>query len=157
MKLPAELIVFFTGMAPLLDIKLAIPLGLKLGLSPVSTVFFAMTGNVLLAALILNLLPKITTYAKAKSPKINLILEKIYAKTRKEHSKNFEKYEGLFLIMLVAIPLPGSGSGTASVIAFLFAMEYWKALTYIITGTLFGSILIMTGVSSITAIFHLLS
>jgi len=148
-----EIITFFSAMIPLLDLKIAIPIGKELGLTSLSAFLFATAGAVIPPAIILVALKPLTKYIEAKSKRAHKIIEKILDKTRKEHSKNFERYGTLFLIILVAIPLPGSGAGTGALIAFLFGIDYWKALSSILIGTFIAGILIITGLGSITALF----
>ncbi|MDD3861806.1 MAG: small multi-drug export protein, partial [Candidatus Gracilibacteria bacterium] len=89
------------------------------------------------------------------SKTLDSFFEKLFNKTRAEHSKNFQRYEALFLILLIIIPLPGSGPGTATLIAFVFGIEYWKAIGLISLGAMGSGILIGGGISSILGIINL--
>ena len=86
---------------------------------------------------------------------VDKFFENLFNKTRKEHSKKFKRYGTIFLIALVGIPLPGSGAGTGALVAFLFGVEYWKALSLIFLGVIIGGILVTAGFGSIFAILDL--
>lgn len=153
--MPPELIVFFTAMIPYLDIKLAIPIGISFGLSAPSTFLFAVSGNIIPAAIFLALIGPISTLAAKHSKPINTFLEKIFNKTRKQHTKKFISYGALFIIAFVAIPIPGSGTITGSLIAFLFGVNYWKSLCLISIGAAIAGILVTTGSESFSSILNL--
>ena len=150
-----EIIVFFTAMVPFLELKLAIPLGLELGLSRATTFLFAVSGTIMPAAISLALIGPTSNLLRKKSEKMNIFFEKLFHKTRKQHSLKFQRYGALFLLAFVAIPLPGSGSVSGTIIAFLFGVDYWKALSLISAGTALAGILVLAGFESIFAILNL--
>ena len=84
-----EIIVFLTAMIPFLELKLAIPLGLEFGLSRASTFLFAVSGTIVPAAISLALISPVSNLLRKKSEKMNLFFEKLFNKTRKEHSLRF--------------------------------------------------------------------
>lgn len=150
-----ELKVFFTAMIPFLDLKLAIPLGTGLGLSATSSLIFAIAGTLVPGALILWLIGPITTFLCKKSRKIKNFFEKLFIKTRKEHSKNFARYGAIFLIIFVAIPIPGSSAGAGALLAFLFGVDYWKALSLIFIGVVMSGMIVTAGTESVVALASL--
>lgn len=152
-----EIIVFFTAMAPFVDIKLAIPLGRELGLSTTTTLIFAIAGNIVPAAITLAILKPLSEYARDHSPKIDSILKKIFAKTKEHHSKyadKFQKYGLFFLALFVALPLPGSGTIGGSVVAFLIGLDYWKGLAGVTLGAGIAAIAIAAGWESAFSIWN---
>lgn len=153
--MPPELTVFFTAMTPFLEIKLAIPLGIKLGLSKTSTVIFAVAGTIVPAMLGLAVADPVTKFLRSKSKIMDRFFKFLFEKTRKEHTKNFERYEALFIFMLVSTPLPGSGASVGALIAYLFGVEYWKACSLFIAGTIVAALLLLTGLESIFALASL--
>lgn len=150
-----ELITFFSAMIPFLDLKLAIPLGRELGLSSTNSLLFAVAGNVVPSAILLAILEPLGKWAQKKSKFIHNILNKTFEKTRKDHSKRFQRYGALFLIAFVALPIPGSGSASSAILAFLFGVDYWKALSLIFIGILIAGVVISAGLQSLTALFGL--
>ncbi|MBL4694094.1 small multi-drug export protein [Candidatus Gracilibacteria bacterium] len=146
--MPPELTVFFTAMTPLLEIKLAIPVGLKLGLSTTSTLLFATAGNLTFSAVALGIAPWLTKFARTNSQYMDQFAEKLFAKTRKHHSKNFERYGSIIIMTLVAVPLPGSGAGMGALIAFVFGLEYWKTMGLLAIGDIIAAMLLVVGFDS---------
>ena len=149
-----ELIVFFSAMLPFVELKLASPLGIKIGLSTTTTFLFAVAGSMIPAAVAVFWLGPISDFFCKHSVTLNNFREKLYSKTRKHHSESFKRYGALFLIAFVAIPLPGSGSGSGALAAFLFGVDQWKALTLITIGTSIAGILLLAGFGSIFAFFQ---
>ena len=153
--MPLELIIYFTAMTPGLDIKLAIPTGLGLGLTAPTVFLFSVAGSLTSGIALLFLIEPISTYLRKKSKYIDKFFENLFRKTRKQHTKKFERYGALFLILFVAIPMPISGTGSGAIASFIFGVDKWKALGLICIGTLIGGILITTGITSIFAILDL--
>ncbi len=152
-----ELITLFAAMTPFLELKLAIPLGRELGLSIVSALFFAVAGTIIPAILTLILIKPFTDYLRKKSALTDKFFKKLFDKTQKKHKINFQKFGPLFLMLFVAIPLPGSGSVSGALIAFIFGVDFWKAITLITMGTFIAGILVTGGVQSIFALSSVLS
>ncbi|MFH1218451.1 MAG: small multi-drug export protein [Candidatus Peregrinibacteria bacterium] len=144
-----ELTTLLTAMTPFLELKLAIPVGLKLGLSTTNTLLFATAGSMIPAALSLALFPHVSAFLMKHSKLMNRFFEFLFNKTRKRHTKNFDRYGAIFLILFVAIPLPGSGSTAGSLIAFLFGVNYSKAFALIGIGTLIAGIALTAGFESV--------
>ncbi len=155
MTLGPELITFFTAMLPFLEIKLAVPLGRELGLSTTSAILFAVSGSIIPAAITLAVIGPLSKYLGKKSTYIKKFFEKLFKKTQTDHSKNFNRYGALLLITIVAVPLPGSGTVTSSLIAFIFGVDYWKALSLVSLGAICSGILINAGFASMFAIINL--
>lgn len=150
-----ELTVFFTAMIPFLDLKLAIPLGATLGLSMVSTFTFAVAGTILPGALTLWLISPVTNFLRKKSKKIEKFFHKLFEKTRKDHGKNFAKFGPLFLFLFVVAPFPGSSACGGALVAFLFGIEYWKALSLISIGIIITGVFVTAGTESVVALASL--
>lgn len=150
-----ELTVFFTAMIPFLDLKLAIPLGTSLGLSATSSLIFAIAGTIVPGALILWLIDPIINFLCKKSQKIKVFFDKLFHKTRKEHNKNFTRYGALFLVLFVAVPIPGSSAGAGALLAFLFGVDYWKALSLIFVGVVMSGMIVTAGTESVVALASL--
>ncbi|MFH0776220.1 MAG: small multi-drug export protein [Patescibacteria group bacterium] len=130
-----QLTTFLFGAAPVGELRAAIPWGLTFGhLSSAETIFWALAGNIFATTLVVLLLPFVAAFAARNFKPLDRILQKIFAKTRAKHSKNFERFANLFLIIFVAIPLPGSGAWTAALIAWLFGVPPKIAIPLIAIG-----------------------
>lgn len=143
-----ELIVFFTAMTPFLELKLAIPIGMGFDLSATTIFLFAVPGSILPGAILLALIKPISEFLRKRSEYMDKFFEKLFKKTRKEHTKRFNRYGAILLIILIATPLPGSGTSVAALIAFVFGVDYWKSITLMLTGTVIGAMLVTAGFGS---------
>jgi len=134
--LPSWLKVFLLSMIPVLELRASIPWALHHyhDLSHSEIVFWAFLGNLFPNFFILLLLPKITAFARRYCRFLDRELNKLFAKTRKEHSKKFKTFGALAIIIFVGTPIPGSGSWTGSLVAWLFGVKYWKAIALISIG-----------------------
>lgn len=148
--MPHELTVFFAAMTPILNLKLAIPLGIKLGLSNTSTLIFSIAGTIIPAAILLALIEPVSIFTRKRSQLIDKFFQKLFHTTHKQNSKLFKRFGALFLIAFVATPLPGFGSAEGAIIAFIFGVDYWKALSYITLGVILSALLLTAGIESIT-------
>jgi len=150
-----EFIVLFSAMTPFIEMKLAIPLGLKLGLSGTSTFLFAVTGSIIPAAITLALANPALKLIRKHSKFLDTFFTKLFHKTHHQHSKNFNRYGAFLITSFVAIPLPGSGSTAGALIAFVFGVDYWKALALVTLGTAIGGLLLTAGFESVFKLVHL--
>ena len=142
--MPPELTTFLLAMTPVGELRAAIPWGLTFGnLSAAEAFFFAVAGNILAAALVILILPILTKFARKHFPPLDRLLQKIFAKTCKKHSKNFLRFEEIFLVILVAIPLPGSGGYTGALVAWLFGVKPKTAIVLISLGIFLAGILVL--------------
>jgi uncharacterized membrane protein len=134
---------FFAAMLPLVELRLALPVGyIKLGLSlPVATIV-SILGNLVAIGFALWLCPYVIKFIEKNSPWFHKILEKIFHRTRTKHSQKVVALGEVFLITFIAIPLPGSGGWTGVLIAFLFGMRYWVAFRFISIGIILSGIIV---------------
>lgn len=138
---------FLWSITPFLEMRASIPLGLyKFGLHPIEAIIISSFGGILTAAILLKILPPLTHFLEKYIPLFHNILQKIFTKTRSEHSEKMAKVGALSLVLFVAIPLPGSGAWTGVLIAYLFGLPYWRSVCLVGAGVIFSS-LIMTAVS----------
>ncbi len=140
----AEITTFLIGATPISELRGAIPWGLTFGgLSNVEVFIFAVAGNIFSAVMVVLLLPILTKFARKYSKFLDRILQKIFEKTRAKHSKNFRRFEALFLVILVAVPLPGSGGYTGALVAWLFGVKPKVAIPLITIGILIAGFLVL--------------
>lgn len=150
-----EIQVMLAAMIPFVDLKLAIPLGLQYGLSTTTTFLFAVIGAIIPPSIALAVIGPVSIWLRKRSKYIDALFERLFDKTRKEHTKRFNRYGAIFLIAFVALPIPGSGSIAGALIAFLFGINYWKALGLISIGVTIAGVFLTAGVGSIFAILDL--
>jgi uncharacterized membrane protein len=148
-SLPPPLITFVVSALPIAELRGSIPLAIfKLGLSIPEAYFWSVLGNSLVGVLIVVLIEPISKLLRKLS-----IFEKffdwLFERTRRKHSKKFEKYQALALFLFVAIPLPMTGAWSGAVAAFVFGVKKRIAIPTIILGVLAAGLivtLISTGV-----------
>jgi len=140
---PPEITTFLFAMTPIFELRGALPWALTIGeMSLSAALFWSVAGNIFVAVLLVFLLPEITRFAQKYSSWLDRILQKIFAKTRAKHSKNFARFEKIFLVVLVAVPLPGSGGWTGALVAWLFGVEKKWAIFLIALGILIAGLLV---------------
>ncbi|MDD4358701.1 MAG: small multi-drug export protein [Candidatus Pacebacteria bacterium] len=135
--------VFLFSMAPIAELRGSIPLGIAYYNLPIWQVFLvSVLGNTLVSFILLylieglfNLLPKhFTIFRKI----FNFVLEL----TKRRHSRKFEIYRDVALVILVAIPLPLTGAWTASLCAFVFNIPKLRAVGLIFIGLLIAGLIV---------------
>lgn len=124
--------VFFVSMLPIVELRLAVPIGVGMDLPLIPTLLVSIVGNTLPVPFIIFFAQRVLERF-AKLPKIGHIFQKIIDKAT-EKSKTFGKYELLALYTFVAIPLPGTGAWTGSLIAAILQLNWRKAMPAIFAG-----------------------
>lgn len=137
------LTVLLTAMAPVAELRGAIPLGIfRYDLPPLVTYGLAVIGNMIPIIPILFFLKKGTDYAM-KFPKLESLLNWVFKRTRKKGGV-IEKYELLGLVLFVSIPLPMTGAWTGAIASHLFGLDSVKSVISIFVGVLIAGIIVTT-------------
>lgn len=149
-QLPDPIIVFFSSMLPVLELRFAIPYGMAaLGMSKWEALFWGFSGNLLSAVLLIQLLDPVTKWVRTLHPKFDQLVDWIFHKTRTKHSKRMSELGHLALLLFVAVPLPGSGSWTGSLVAYLFGVQKRISLAMISLGLTVAAFLVTFGTQGI--------
>lgn len=135
--------VFLISMAPISELRGSIPFGIAYCNLPVWQVYLvSVLGNTLISFILLILIEKVFNFL----PKYFVFFRKIFnfvlEVTKRRHSKKFEIYRDLALVLLVAIPLPFTGAWTASLCAFIFNIPKLRALSLIFVGVLIAGLIV---------------
>ncbi len=139
---PPTAAVFIISALPIAELRAAIPVGLFTYDLPILTTFFyAVIGNMLPVIILLWGLDKISGALMHRNYFFNRFFTWLFERTRRRHTKKFERYGALALIMFVAIPLPVTGGWTGSVAAFVFGIPFKKSLPLIFTGVMIAGII----------------
>lgn len=151
------LTIFIISMLPIIELRVAIPVAIEMGLSWYKAFGFAFLGSIIVAPIlllilmpILNAMKKIKIFrglANAVESLFQSKAESVRKKAKKASSKNTEdiiKIIGVFLF--VAIPLPLTGVWTGTAVAVFLGLGFWKSLLAVSLGNI-SSGLIMTGLS----------
>ena len=139
--------VFLLSMAPISELRGAIPLGVwGYGMPPLKAFLIAIVGN-LLAVIPLLLLIKPAHRLAMKFSLTRKFFEWMLERTRRK-GEIVEKYEAIGLMLFVAIPLPGTGAWTGALAAFLFDIPFKYAVVSISIGVLIAGIIVTVFVSA---------
>ena len=149
--------IFAMSMIPFLDVKFAVPMALGKQMPLIKIFLITFTGSMIPAAIYLAILGPTSKFMMARFTFWKNLGDKIFHKTRKTHTKNFNRYGALLIIVLVGLPIPGSGSISGSTVAWLFNVEYKKALFLVALGSAISILLLLTGFGSIFKIIQSIS
>ena len=128
------------AMAPILELRGAIPYGLAQGL-PLALVFpLAVTGNMIPVPFLILFTRQIFALLR-KIPRLGRMID---ALEKKAHVKGriVNQYKTMGLYVLVAIPLPGTGAWTGALVAAYLDIRLRKAIPAIAGGVLTAGILV---------------
>lgn len=141
--------IFLFAIAPISELRGAIPLGiLKYDFSIWLVFIIVITGNLIPAVLILWHLETVSNFLRKRSSFFEKFFSWLFEYTRKKHYKKIEKYAIWALLLFVAIPFPFTGAWSGSLIAFVFGIEKKKALAIISLGVLIAGIIVTFLVSA---------
>lgn len=135
-----EVWVFLMSMAPISELRGAIPLGVSLGLSPLNATIISILGNGLIVPILLLILNPLFYYFKSMRL-FKTAIEKIESRAAGK-IKNYRKYRLFGLFILVAIPFPTTGVYTGCVAANIMKIKYKNALWAILSGVVVAGIIV---------------
>jgi uncharacterized membrane protein len=139
--LARELVVFLIAMAPVAELRGAIPVAIDVfGMPWYTALGISVVGNMLPVPFILLFLE----YVQRALRPIKLFdrfFTWLFAYTRKK-TAIIERYEFVGLLLFVAVPLPLTGAWTGSVAAFLLGMRFWPSFLSILGGVLIAGIIV---------------
>jgi putative small multi-drug export protein len=152
-----EIVTVLIAVLPIVEARMAVPIGLGLNLGYFQSWLFAFIGSSLIAPLLLlALIPFIKWLSRTRLfKKIGTALyDKFEKKSRsvkgagddaadgkESGKKELKKMLGVFLF--VAIPLPLTGVWTGCAVASILKIKYWKALVSVVGGNLVASLIIL--------------
>jgi uncharacterized membrane protein/cbb3-type cytochrome oxidase subunit 3 len=148
---PPWLAVMIIAMLPIFELRGAIPAGVALGMPVWKASLFAVIGNMLPIPFILWFLDPFSRWLSRHSKTMDRFFTWLFARTRRKHSKSFERWQEFALMIFVAIPLPMTGAWSGAVAAFVFGIPNGVALLFIFFG-----VLIACGVVALATSFSFL-
>jgi uncharacterized membrane protein len=141
MDIEHHLWIFLISAAPIVELRLAIPLAInEYDLPWPSAVAVALAGNLIVVPFLLLFLERATEIAR-RVELFGRIIDWVFERTRRRGAI-VEKYERIGLMLFVAIPLPGTGAWTGSLAALLFGVQFKQALTSIVCGVLIAAVIV---------------
>jgi len=138
-----ELQTFIIAATPIIELRGAIPIALfNYELSTSSAFIFSVLGNIFPVIFILLFFEKVSNFLSQKSKLFKRFFDWLFARTRKKHQGNYERFRDLFLVIFVSIPLPITGAWTGSLCAFLFGIPFKRAFPLISLGVIIAGVIV---------------
>ena len=141
MNLEEALWVFLISAAPIVELRLAIPIAInEYNIDWYYAFLICFVGNLLPVPFLLRYLGPLSELLS----KINVfhsLIQWVFKYTRRRGGL-VEKYGRLGLILLVAIPLPGTGAWTGSIVAFLLGVDFKSAFYCILVGVIIAGVIV---------------
>lgn len=136
---PANVLIFFISMLPVIELRGGMIAAKLLGVPLVRAFFICYLGNIVPIPFILLFIRKIFDFLRKFGP-TGKVIDKIINRSMKKSDKVI-KYKTLGLMAIVAVPLPGTGGWTGALIAALLDLRMKKALPAIALGVLIADLL----------------
>ena len=147
-------LVLLLAMAPVSELRGAIPAGAAMGLDMKYVFLLSVIGNILPVPILILFVRQILAWMKQCGGRLARIVE--WIEKRAEKGKQlFYRYELLGLYILVAIPLPGTGAWSGALIAVLLEMPKAKALLSIAAGVVTAGLIMLAASSGVLGVLHL--
>lgn len=149
-----QIAVLLISMVPIVELRLAIPIGCIAGLPFWQCFLLACIGNLLPVPIIYYLLRPIFAWLK-RTRLFRNVTEKLERKILSQ-SEKVTRYEMLGLVLFVGIPLPGTGAWTGTGVAALLELKPKKTFISVVLGVLLAGLIVSFvsyGVSGIISIF----
>lgn len=134
------LVTFLISMVPIIELRGALPIGVGMGLAPMTALIVSIIGNMVPVPFIIIFIRRILDWMH-RFEKFDRIATKLEAKAAKGGEK-LVKYELFGLFLLVAVPLPGTGAWTGSLVAALFDLRLKNAVPVIFAGVVAAGIVV---------------
>ena len=129
------------AMVPVIELRGAIPVGVAMGLQPLTALLAAIIGNMLPIPFILLFIRHIFNWMRTHMPKLGGLVDKMEAKAHLKGQK-VTRYKYLGLFIFVAIPLPGTGAWTGALVAAFLDMRLKSALPAIFAGVMTAGVIV---------------
>lgn len=135
------LMTLLISMAPVVELRGAIPVATAHGLDPWVAIPVAVLGNLIPVPFIVIFIRKIFLWMQKKSRRLGALVERLENRA-KTKSATVERYEFWGLMILVAIPLPGTGAWTGSLVAAMMNMRLRRAFPPIALGVVIAGFIV---------------
>ena len=139
------IIVFFVSMVPLIELRVAIPIAVGLGLNKLVSFIISIIGNMLPVPIIYLFARKVLEWGKDKK-----LIGKFFTWCLNKGERGGKKLEakagkGLYwaLFVFVGIPLPGTGAWTGTLAASMLKLDFKKTIIAVMGGVLLAGLIMM--------------
>ena len=140
------------AMAPVVELRGAIPFGVVRGLNLWTAIIASVLGNLVPVPFIILFIRRIFAWMRAHMPKLDGLVTRMEKKAEKNRAA-VEKYAFWGLAILVAIPLPGTGAWTGALVAAMMEMRLKRAFPAIVIGVVIAGVIVSVVTYGAQAIF----
>ncbi len=140
--LTSVLLTALLAMAPISELRGAIPFGLAQDIHPIALYVLCVLANMLPVPFIILFVRKIFAWMQRLGGKPRKAADWLISRGLKK-SMLYKKYETLGLFILVAIPLPGTGAWTGALVAALLGLRMKFALPAIGGGVAAAGVIVL--------------
>lgn len=137
------LIAFFISMVPLIELRVAIPYSITMGLPTLQAYIVCIVGNMIPVPIIFLFARRVLEWGKDKK-----YIGKFFTFCLEKGHKGGEKLKssagrGLFvaLLLFVGIPLPGTGAWTGTLAASILDMDFKESVIAVLLGVILAGII----------------
>lgn len=137
------ILVFLVSMVPFVELRLAVPMGIDMGLPKIPLYIVSILGNMLPVPIIFFFARRVLIWGKDKKI-IGKFFTWCYEKGEKGGKKLQEKAgRGLYfaLFLFVGIPLPGTGAWTGTLAASFLDMDFKKSVVAVMSGVILAGLI----------------
>ncbi len=138
--IPAELIVVFVSMLPILELRAGLFVAKFLNLPLIKAIPLCIIGNIIPIPLILLFIKKIFKWL-GKTKLFHKLVEKLESRAMKKSSA-LANGEFVGLMLFVGIPIPGTGAWMGSLIAALLEVDFKKAIIAELVGIAIATVIV---------------
>jgi len=132
------LLVILTAMAPVSELRGAIPLGLGLGMDPMSVILSSIIFNILIFFPIYFGLKLFYDRFLHRFKFVRSVIERSHKRGR----PYIDKYGVIGLALFIGIPLPITGVWTGTIVAWFLDLDWKKSLLAVIVGVIISAAIV---------------
>ena len=137
-----SLVTLIISMLPVVELRLAIPVGVSLGLPVWKAAVISAVGNLLPVPFIIAFIRVIMDWLRTKSNTMKRFVARLEKKGTGPKADRVRQFEFWGLLLFVAIPLPGTGAWTGALVAALLDVRMKRALPPIVLGVLAAAVIV---------------
>lgn len=135
------LMTLVVAMAPIVELRGAIPIATAHGLDPMIAIPVAVVGNLIPVPFIILFIRRIFEWMEVHMPRLGGLVAALRRRAD-EKADVVLKYAFWGLVILVAIPLPGTGAWTGALVAATLNMRLKSAFPAIALGVIIAGIIV---------------
>lgn len=137
----SELTVFLVALLPVIELRGSIPLGLALGMTPVSVYFFSLLGSMFPLVPWYYLIKPV--FSRFKNTRIFRTSADWFYQRTMTKNRQIKKYGLWGLLVFVALPLPGTGGWTGITLASFMGLKVIPAVLAIFIGLALSGLIVL--------------